>query len=217
MVKNTYGTGCFMLMHTGGRAVDSRKGLLTTVAWRFGERREFALEGSVFIAGAAVQWLRDGLGIINSAAQVGHLASSVEDNGGVYVVPAFAGLGAPHWDPYARGALVGLTRATTAGHLARAALEGIAYQVAKNTVLRVGGGRYFGENDNIEFGGAAFAQGPPRFYTVTVSPNRETTSVILQNGNVAYDRDMFVQWVHVFSCPAWQTAQCNRSVITTPP
>jgi len=130
MVKNTYGTGCFMLMHTGERAVDSRKGLLTTVAWRLGERREFALEGSVFIAGAAVQWLRDGLGIIDSAAQVGKLASSVEDNGGVYLVPAFAGLGAPHWDAYARGAIVGLTQGSTAAHLARATLESIAYQTA---------------------------------------------------------------------------------------
>ena len=130
MVKNTYGTGCFMLMHTGERAVDSRKGLLTTVAWRLGERREFALEGSVFIAGAAIQWLRDGLGIISSAAQVGELASSVEDNGGVYLVPAFAGLGAPHWDAYARGTIVGLTRGSTAAHLARATLESIAYQTA---------------------------------------------------------------------------------------
>ena len=130
MVKNTYGTGCFMLMHTGERAVGSRKGLLTTVAWRLGERREFALEGSVFIAGAAVQWLRDGLGIIDSAAQVGDLASSVEDNGGVYLVPAFAGLGAPHWDAYARGTIVGLTQGSTAAHLARATLESIAYQTA---------------------------------------------------------------------------------------
>jgi len=130
MVKNTYGTGCFMLMHTGERAVDSRKGLLTTVAWRLAERREFALEGSVFIAGAAVQWLRDGLGIIDSAAQVGELASSVEDNGGVYLVPAFAGLGAPHWDAYARGTIVGLTQGSTAAHLARATLESIAYQTA---------------------------------------------------------------------------------------
>ena len=128
MVKNTYGTGCFMLMHTGERAVDSRKGLLTTVAWGLGERREFALEGSVFIAGAAVQWLRDGLRIIDSAAQVGELASSVEDNGGVYLVPAFAGLGAPHWDAYARGTIVGLTQGSTAAHLARATLESIAYQ-----------------------------------------------------------------------------------------
>jgi glycerol kinase len=130
MVKNTYGTGCFMLMHTGERPVDSHRGLLTTVAWRLGDRREFALEGSVFIAGAAVQWLRDGLGIIGSSAEVDGLASSVADNGGVYLVPAFAGLGAPHWDPYARGTILGLTRGSTAAHLARATLESIAYQTA---------------------------------------------------------------------------------------
>ena len=130
MVKNTYGTGCFMLMHTGERPVDSHRGLLTTVAWRLADRREFALEGSVFIAGAAVQWLRDGLGIIGSSAEVDGLASSVPDNGGVYLVPAFAGLGAPHWDPYARGTILGLTRGSTAAHLARATLESIAYQTA---------------------------------------------------------------------------------------
>jgi len=130
MVKNTYGTGCFMLMHTGERAVDSHKGLLTTVAWRFGGRREFALEGSVFIAGAAVQWLRDGLGVIREAREVDALAASVPDNGGVYVVPAFAGLGAPHWDPHARGTILGLTRGSTSAHLARATLESIAYQTA---------------------------------------------------------------------------------------
>ncbi len=130
MVKNTYGTGCFMLMHTGQRPVDSRRGLLTTVAWHLAGRREFALEGSVFVAGAAVQWLRDGLGIIRSSGEVDQLASSVPDNGGVYLVPAFAGLGAPHWDPYARGTILGLTRGTTAAHLARATLESIAYQTA---------------------------------------------------------------------------------------
>ncbi len=130
MVKNTYGTGCFMLMHTGERPVDSHRGLLTTVAWRLGDRREFALEGSVFIAGAAVQWLRDGLGIIRSSAEVDRLAASVADNGGVYMVPAFVGLGAPHWDPYARGTILGLTRGSTAAHLARATLESIAYQTA---------------------------------------------------------------------------------------
>jgi glycerol kinase len=130
MVKNTYGTGCFMLMHTGDRAVASHKGLLTTVAWRIDGKREFALEGSVFIAGAAVQWLRDGLGVIKTSAEVEQLASSVPDNGGVYLVPAFAGLGAPHWDPYARGTIVGLTRGSTAAHLARATLESIAYQTA---------------------------------------------------------------------------------------
>ena len=130
MVKNTYGTGCFMLMQTGATAVPSRNNLLTTVAWRIGDRTNYALEGSVFIAGAAVQWLRDGLGIIRSAAEVEPLAASVPDSGGVYLVPAFAGLGAPHWDQYARGTMVGITRGTTAAHIARATLEGIAFQVA---------------------------------------------------------------------------------------
>ncbi|KIE41426.1 glycerol kinase GlpK [Geobacter anodireducens] len=130
MVKNTYGTGCFMLMQTGERPVLSGRNLLTTVACRLGSRTEYALEGSVFVAGAAVQWLRDGLGIIRSSAEVETLAASVPDNGGVYLVPAFAGLGAPHWDPYARGALLGITRGTTAGHIARATLESIAFQTA---------------------------------------------------------------------------------------
>ncbi|MEM1093822.1 MAG: glycerol kinase GlpK [Bacteroidota bacterium] len=129
MVKNTYGTGCFMLMHTGEQAIASDNNLLTTVAWKLGERVEYALEGSIFIAGAVVQWLRDGLGVIKSSADVEALAQTVEDNGGVYLVPAFAGLGAPHWDPYARGIVAGITRGSTAGHFARAALEGIAYQV----------------------------------------------------------------------------------------
>ncbi len=130
MVKNTYGTGCFMLMHTGAKPIVSKKNLLTTVAWRIGNRTEFALEGSIFIAGAVVQWLRDGLGIIKSSAEVEALAAKVADTHGVYLVPAFAGLGAPHWDQYARGILAGLTRGTTSAHIARAALEGIAYQVA---------------------------------------------------------------------------------------
>jgi glycerol kinase len=130
MVKNTYGTGCFMLMHTGEQPVASRHRLLTTVAWQQAGRYEFALEGSVFVAGAAVQWLRDGLGLIDSAEEVEVLAGSVPDAGGVYLVPAFTGLGAPHWDPFARGVIVGLTRGTTAGHLARATLEAIAYQTA---------------------------------------------------------------------------------------
>ncbi len=130
MVKNTFGTGCFMLMHTGTTPIVSKKQLLTTVAWRIGKRTEFALEGSIFIAGAVVQWLRDGLGIIKSAADVEALAATVPDTGGVYLVPAFAGLGAPHWDQYARGMLAGLTRGTTSAHIARAALDGIAYQVA---------------------------------------------------------------------------------------
>lgn len=130
LVKNTYGTGCFLLMNTGTKPITSRNHLLTTVAWHVGKEREFALEGSVFIAGAAVQWLRDGLGIIRASSEVESLAASVPDNGGVYLVPAFAGLGAPHWDPYARGLLAGITRGTNAGHIARATLEGIAYQVA---------------------------------------------------------------------------------------
>jgi len=131
MVKNTYGTGCFMLLHTGEKAVPSENNLVTTVAWQMaGKPLEYALEGSVFIAGAVVQWLRDGLQIIRSAPEVEELARSVPDSGGTFMVPAFAGLGAPHWDPYARGTILGITRGTTAGHLARAALEGIAYQVA---------------------------------------------------------------------------------------
>ena len=129
MVKNTYGTGCFMLMNTGTKVVASTNNLLTTVAWRIGDQTTYALEGSIFIAGAVVQWLRDGLGIIRTSAEVEELASRVPDNGGVYLVPAFAGLGAPHWDQYARGLIVGITRGTTAAHIARAALEGIAYQV----------------------------------------------------------------------------------------
>jgi glycerol kinase len=130
MVKNTYGTGCFMLMHTGAKPIRSHAKLLTTAAGRTGKAREYALEGSVFIAGAVVQWLRDGLGIIRSSADIEPLAASVADNGGVYFVPAFTGLGSPHWDPYARGTLVGLTRGSGAGHIARAALESIAYQTA---------------------------------------------------------------------------------------
>src|SRR6266480_982215 len=129
MVKNTYGTGCFMLMNTGSKPIPSKNNLLTTIAWRIGDRTEYALEGSIFIAGAVVQWLRDGLGIIKSSAEVEALASQVPDNGGVYVVPAFAGLGAPHWDQYARGAILGLTRGSTRAHIARAALEGIVLQV----------------------------------------------------------------------------------------
>ncbi|HET9709958.1 MAG TPA: glycerol kinase GlpK [Gemmatimonadales bacterium] len=130
MVKNTYGTGCFMLMNTGTKPIASRNNLLTTVAWRVGNRTEFALEGSIFIAGAVVQWLRDGLGIIRASSEVEALAAQVLDPQGVYLVPAFAGLGAPHWDQYARGLVAGITRGTTAAHIARAALEGIAFQVA---------------------------------------------------------------------------------------
>jgi glycerol kinase len=130
MSKNTYGTGCFLLQNIGTMPTVSRNQLVTTVAWQIGGRTEYALEGSVFIGGAVVQWLRDGLGLIRTAADVEALALSVPDNGGVYLVPAFAGLGAPHWDPFARGAILGLTRGSTAGHLARAALESIAFQVA---------------------------------------------------------------------------------------
>jgi len=128
MAKNTYGTGCFLLLNTGERPVTSTRGLLTTIAWFLDGRATYALEGSVFIAGAAVQWLRDGLGIIATAGETQALAESVADTGGVYLVPAFVGLGAPYWDPYARGTIVGLTRGTTRAHLARAALEAIAYQ-----------------------------------------------------------------------------------------
>ncbi|HSE92598.1 MAG TPA: glycerol kinase GlpK [Methylomirabilota bacterium] len=126
--KNTYGTGCFLLLNTGKTPVASTRGLVTTIAWRLDGRTTYALEGSVFVAGAAVQWLRDGLGLLNTAAESQALAESVPDTGGVYLVPAFVGLGAPHWDMYARGAIVGLTRGTTAAHLTRAALEAIAYQ-----------------------------------------------------------------------------------------
>jgi glycerol kinase len=129
LTKNTYGTGCFLLQNTGTQPVASRNRLVTTVAWKIGDRTEYALEGSVFIGGAVVQWLRDGLRLFDRSPDVERLASSVVDNGGVYLVPAFAGLGAPHWDPYARGMLIGITRGTTSGHIARAALESIAYQV----------------------------------------------------------------------------------------
>jgi glycerol kinase len=130
LAKNTYGTGCFMLLNTGSQAVMSRNNLLTTVAWQRHGVTDYALEGSVFMSGAVVQWLRDGLKIIRTSAEVEALASSVDDNGGVYLVPAFAGLGAPHWDAYARGAIFGLTRGATGGHIARAALESIAFQSA---------------------------------------------------------------------------------------
>ena len=129
MVKNTYGTGCFLLMNTGETPVLSKNNLLTTIAWKINDRVHYALEGSVFIGGASIQWLRDGMGLIDEAKEVEDLANSVQDNGGVYFVPALTGLGAPHWDSYARGAIFGITRATTKGHIARATLEGIAYQV----------------------------------------------------------------------------------------
>jgi len=130
LAKNTYGTGCFMLMNIGAKPMPSKHQLLTTVAWKANGQTDYALEGSVFIGGAVVQWLRDGLGLIKSSTEVEALAASVPDCGGVYLVPAFAGLGAPHWDQYARGSIAGLTRGTKAGHIARAALEGIGFQVA---------------------------------------------------------------------------------------
>jgi glycerol kinase len=130
MSKNTYGTGCFLLQNVGASPTVSRHQLVTTIAWQLADRVEYALEGSVFIGGAVVQWLRDGLGLIRTAADIEPLALSVPDSGGLFLVPAFAGLGAPHWDPFARGAIVGITRGTTAAHLARAALESIALQVA---------------------------------------------------------------------------------------
>jgi glycerol kinase len=134
MVKNTYGTGCFLLMNTGRVPVESESGLLTTVAWQIGDRVEYALEGSVFTAGAAMQWLRDGLGIIGDAADSSGMVSSLNGNSGVYFVPAFTGLGAPYWDPYARGLIIGLTRDTSKADIIRAALESIAFQT--HDVLR---------------------------------------------------------------------------------
>ncbi|HSL85853.1 MAG TPA: glycerol kinase GlpK, partial [Bacteroidales bacterium] len=128
MVKNTYGTGCFMVMNIGTKPIESKNQLLTTIAWKVGDNTHYALEGSIFIAGAVVQWLRDGLGIVNTSADVEKLASEVSSSGGVFFVPAFAGLGAPHWDQHARGTLVGITRGSTAAHIARAALESIAFQ-----------------------------------------------------------------------------------------
>jgi len=128
MAKNTYGTGCFMLMNTGTKPITSGSNLLTTVAWKIGDRTEYALEGSVFIGGAVVQWLRDGLELIRNSGDIENLASQVDDTDGVYMVPAFSGLGAPHWDPHARGLIIGITRGTQKEHIARAALDSIAYQ-----------------------------------------------------------------------------------------
>ena len=127
-VKNTYGTGCFLLMNTGSQPILSKNNLLTTVAWKIGDTVNYALEGSIFVGGSVVQWLRDGLGVIRSSSEIEALASTVEDNGGVYFVPALTGMGAPYWDQYAHGVICGITRGTTAAHIARAALEGIAFQ-----------------------------------------------------------------------------------------
>jgi glycerol kinase len=152
MVKNTYGTGCFLLMNTGDKPVYSNNNLLTTIAWKINGKTNYALEGSVFVGGAVVQWIRDGLNLIKDAKEIEDMANEVEDNGGVYFVPALTGLGAPYWDSYARGTIIGLTRGTTKSHIARAAIEGIAFQVydivksmeadanAKGTELRVDGG-----------------------------------------------------------------------------
>lgn len=128
MVKNTYGTGCFLLMNSGEKPILSKNNLITTVAWKIGDKVNYALEGSIFVGGSVVQWLRDGLGVINSSSEVEELASRVPDTNGVYFVPALTGLGAPWWDQYARGTIVGISRGTTTAHIARAALEGIAYQ-----------------------------------------------------------------------------------------
>ena len=127
-VKNTYGTGCFLLMNSGEKPITSSNNLLTTIAWKIGDKVNYALEGSIFVGGSVVQWLRDGLGIIRSSSEVEALAASVPDNGGVYFVPALTGLGAPYWDQYAKGCMYGISRGTTAAHIARAALEGIAFQ-----------------------------------------------------------------------------------------
>lgn len=127
-IKNTYGTGCFVMLNTGTKPVNSRNNLLTTIAWKIGDKVNYALEGSIYVGGSVVQWLRDGLGIIKSSSEVEELASSVPDSGGVYFVPALTGLAAPYWDQYARGTIVGITRGTTAAHIARAALDGIAFQ-----------------------------------------------------------------------------------------
>ncbi len=129
MVKTTYGTGCFLLMNTGEEAVASKNNLLTTIGWKIGDKVTYALEGGVFVGGAAVQWVRDGLRLIRTADAINSLAETVEDNGGVYFVPSLAGMGAPYWDQYARGTIMGITRGTTDAHIARATLEGIAYQV----------------------------------------------------------------------------------------
>ena len=152
MMKTTYGTGCFMIENTGEKPVFSQNNLLTTIAWKLGDKVTYALEGSVFVGGAVIQWLRDGIGLIPNAPVTEQMAKSVPDNGGVYFVPALTGLGAPYWDQYARGAIIGITRGTTAAHLTRAALEGICYQVydvlmamendihAKPKEIRVDGG-----------------------------------------------------------------------------
>ncbi|MFH6988303.1 glycerol kinase GlpK [Flavobacterium collinsii] len=153
MIKNTYGTGCFVLMNTGEKPIRSTNNLLTTVAWKINGKTTYALEGSVFVGGAAVQWLRDGAKMINKSEEIESLAASVPDNGGVYFVPALTGLGAPHWDQYARGAILGITRGTTNGHIARATLEGIAYQV--NDLLKAMEADFGGKGKELRVDGGA--------------------------------------------------------------
>jgi glycerol kinase len=175
LAKNTYGTGCFMLMNTGKQAVDSKNKLLTTVAWKTGGQLEYALEGAVFVGGAVVSWLRDGLGIIKSSSEVEALVRSVPDSGGVVVVPAFTGLGAPHWDPYARGAIVGISRGTTAAHIARAAVESIALQVADLT-------------DAMRSDAASAGSGDPR--TTELSELRVDGGASVNDGLLQYQADI---------------------------
>ncbi len=155
MAKSTYGTGCFLLLNTGEAAVSSTRGLLTTAAYRIGGRTSYALEGSIFVAGAAVKWLRDGLKVISNAADTAAAAASVADDHGVYMVPAFVGLGAPHWDPAARGLICGLTLDATAAHLARAALESVAYQTCDLTDAMRGDGAHRPEAIRVDGGMAA--------------------------------------------------------------
>ena len=153
MIKNTYGTGCFVLMNTGAKPIRSANNLLTTIAWKINGKTTYALEGSVFVGGAAVQWLRDGAKMINKSEEIETLAASVPDNGGVYFVPALTGLGAPHWDQYARGAIFGITRGTTSAHIARATLEGIAYQV--NDLLKAMEADFGGKGKELKVDGGA--------------------------------------------------------------
>lgn len=153
MIKNTYGTGCFVLMNTGTKPIRSTNNLLTTVAWKINGKTTYALEGSVFVGGAAVQWLRDGAKMINGSEEIETLAASVPDNGGVYFVPALTGLGAPYWDQYARGAIFGITRGTTSAHIARATLEGIAYQV--NDLLKAMEADFGGKGKELRVDGGA--------------------------------------------------------------
>ena len=225
MAKNTYGTGSFVVMNTGAERVESRHGLMSIVAWSMGGKTTYALEGSIFSTGATVQWLRDGLKLIESSAQVEDLAASVADNGGVYLVPAFTGLGAPHWDMYARGAIVGITRGTEPGHLARAALESTAYQ-AKDVmdamesdtgmrvpVLRVDGG---GAANSLLMQFQSDVLGIP----IEPSAVRETTAVgaaYLAGLAVGFWRDtdeLAYHWASGASTRAWPQPRARPSTMT---